>query len=62
MNCRFCGQHVGSLVQHRYDQAISEHMRAMAMLPRRSLRGTAIAKERARKAALARWAKVKGRR
>ena len=57
MRCIFCGQHISSIIEHQYIRARSEHMRAMALLPRKSLRGTTIARERASKAGLASAAK-----
>jgi hypothetical protein len=49
MNCPWCGS--PGVYRHK----IRQRMMELAQLPRPSIRGTLAAKERARKAALARW-------
>jgi hypothetical protein len=52
MNCPWCGS--PGVYRHK----IRQRMMELAQLPRPSIRGTLAAKERARKAALARWRQV----
>jgi hypothetical protein len=52
MICPVCGSNV-------YRHQISRRMQLVAQRPRPSIRGTPVAKERARKAARARWARAK---
>jgi hypothetical protein len=54
MNCPLCGNGA-------YQHQISRRMSEIGRRPRLAIRGTQAAKERAQKAANARWQKAKGK-